>query len=60
MSAWEIIGLIVAALHLFLAFFVAVSLGEAARRGSAAGGTIYLIVAFATIVWITRSVLWQQ
>ena len=60
MTGWETIGLIVAALHLVLAFFVAVSLGAAAKRGSAAAGTIYLILAFATIIWITRSVLWQQ
>lgn len=60
MTGWELIGVIIAAAHLVLAFFVAVSLGAAAKRGGAAAGTIYLIVAFATIVWITRSVMWQQ
>lgn len=59
MTGWEIIGLIVAALHLVLSFFVAVSLGATAKRGGATAGTIYLILAFATIIWITRSVMWQ-
>lgn len=60
MNGFDAFGLLIAAFHLFFAFLVAVSLQESARRGSAAAGTIYLILALATIVWITRQVLWQQ
>jgi drug/metabolite transporter superfamily protein YnfA len=60
MNGFELAGLMIAAFHLVFAFLVAVSLQESARRGSAAAGTIYLILALATIVWITRQVLWQQ
>ena len=60
MSAWDSVGVVIAAAHLLLAFLVAVSLPESARRGSAVAGTIYLILAVATIVWMTRSVLWNQ
>lgn len=52
---FEFIGLTIAAAHLTLAFLVAVSLPEAKRRGSATAGTIYLAVALATVIWITRS-----
>ena len=50
----------IAGLQLFFAIIVAMTLPVAARRGGAAAGTIFLILAFATIIWITRSVLWQQ
>jgi len=60
MNGFEVFGLLIAAIHLLLAFLVAVSLGEAARRGNAAAGTIYVILAIATVIWITRQVLWQQ
>ncbi len=60
LNSFEVFGLFIATAHLFLAFVVAVTLKEAARRGSAAAGTIYVILALATVVWITRQVLWQQ
>ena len=59
MNAFEVFGILIAAIHLLLAFLVAVSLSEAARRGNAAAGTIYVILAIATVIWITRQVLWQ-
>ena len=59
MNGFEVFGIIIAAFHLLFAFLVAVSLGESARRGSAAAGSIYLVLALATVIWITRSVLWQ-
>jgi len=51
---------VIAGLQLFFAIIVAMTLPVAARRGGAAAGAIFLILAFATIIWITRSVLWQQ
>lgn len=60
MNTWDSIGVIIAAAHLVMAFLVAVSLPEAHRRGSATAGTLYLMLALATIVWMTRSTLWQQ
>jgi hypothetical protein len=60
MSGWDSIGVVIAAAHLVMALLVAVSLPEASRRGSATAGTLYLMLALATIVWITRSTLWQQ
>ena len=57
---WDSVGLVIAGLQLFFALIVGLSLPVAARRGGAAAGTIFLILAFATIIWITRSVLWQQ
>lgn len=60
MTGWEAVGVIIACAHLLMAFLVAVSLPEASRRGSGAAGTLYLMLALATIVWMTRSVLWQQ
>jgi len=52
---FEFIGLLIAASHLTLAFLVAATLPEAKRRGTAAAGTIYIGLAIATIIWITRS-----
>jgi hypothetical protein len=52
---FEVIGLTIAAAHLTLAFLVALSLPEAKRRGSAGAGSIYIAVALATVIWITRS-----
>ena len=57
---WDAVGLVIAGLQLFFALIVGLTLPVAARRGGAAAGTIFLILAFATIIWITRSVLWQQ
>ena len=57
---FEVTGLIIAALQLFFAFIVVLSLPLAAKRGSATAGTLFVILALATVVWITRSVLWQQ
>jgi len=51
---------VIAGLQLFFALIVGLSLPVAAKRGGAAAGTIFIILAFATIIWITRSVLWQQ
>ena len=59
MSGFDSIGLLIAVAHLVFAFLIAASLPKASRRGAAAASTIYLILAFATIIWITRSVLWQ-
>jgi len=60
MKGFELLWLIIAAMHLFLGFVVAASLQQAARRGTAAASTLYVILALATVIWITRSVLWQQ
>jgi hypothetical protein len=60
MSGWDSIGVVIAGAHLVMALLVAVSLPEASRRGSSAAGTLYLMLALATIVWIARSTLWQQ
>jgi hypothetical protein len=57
---WDSVGLVIAGLQLFFALIVGLSLPTAAKRGGAAAGTIFIILAFATIIWITRSVLWQQ
>lgn len=57
---FEATGLIIAGLQLFFAFIVVLSLPTAAKRGSAAAGTLFVILALATVIWITRSVLWQQ
>lgn len=59
MNGFELLGLIIALMHLFLGFVVAASLQQAARRGTAAPSTLYVILALATVVWITRQVLWQ-
>ncbi len=57
---WDAVGLVIAGLQLFFAIIVGMTLPVAAKRGSAAAATIFIILAFATIIWITRSVLWQQ
>jgi len=57
---WETTGLIIAGLQLFFGFIVVLTLPVAAKRGSATAGTLFVILAFATVIWITRSVLWQQ
>ena len=57
---WDTTGLIIAGLQLFFAFIVILSLPTAAKRGGATAGTLFVILAFATVIWITRSVLWQQ
>ena len=57
---WDTVGLVIAGLQLFFVIIVSLSLPVASKRGGAAAGTIFIILAFATIIWITRSVLWQQ
>ena len=59
-DVWDAVGLVIAGLQLFFVIIVSLSLPVAAKRGGAAAGTIFIILAFATIIWITRSVLWQQ
>lgn len=59
MNGFEVIGILLAALQLVIAFFVAASLSRAQQNGAKTAATIYLILAFATIIWITRQVLWQ-
>jgi len=54
------VGLIIVAMHAILALLVALSLKEAARRGSIAAGTIYLVVAMATIAWIWKASEWLR
>jgi len=60
MSGFEAIGLVIAGLQLCFAFVVVLSLPLAAKRGNATAGTLFVILALATVIWITRSVLWQQ
>ena len=59
-DVWDSVGLVIAGLQLFFALIVGLTLPVAAKRGGAAAGTIFLILAFATVIWIVRSVLWQQ
>jgi hypothetical protein len=56
MTGWESIGVIVATSHGVMALLVLLSLPEAIRRGSGTAGTLYLVLALATIVWIMRSI----
>jgi hypothetical protein len=60
MTAWEVVGAIIAFAQLVLAFLVAASLPKVSRAGAGAAATIYLIVAFASVIWIARSAMWQQ
>ena len=60
MSAWEMVGAIIAFAQLIIAFLVAASLPKVSKAGAGAAATIYLIVAFASVVWIARSAMWQQ
>jgi ABC-type dipeptide/oligopeptide/nickel transport system permease subunit len=60
MTAWEMVGAIIAFAQLVLAFLVAASLPKVSRAGAGSAATIYLIVAFASVVWIARSAMWQQ
>jgi hypothetical protein len=60
MTAWEMVGAIIAFAQLVLAFLVAASLPKVSRAGAGAAATIYLIVAFASVIWIARSAMWQQ
>jgi hypothetical protein len=52
---FEFVGLLIAAAHFTLAFLVAATLPEAKRKGTATAGTIYIGLAIATVIWITRS-----
>ncbi len=56
---WETTGLIIAGLQLFFGLIVLMTLPTATKRGSGTAGTLFVMLAFATIIWITRSVLWQ-
>jgi hypothetical protein len=60
MSGWDSIGVLIAIAQLVIAFLVAASLPKVSRAGAGAAATIYLIVAFASVVWIARSAMWQQ
>jgi hypothetical protein len=60
MTAWEMVGAIIAFAQLVIAFLVAASLPKVSKAGAGAAATIYLIVAFASVIWITRSAMWQQ
>ena len=60
MTAWETVGAIIAFAQLAIAFLVAASLPKVSKAGAGAAATIYLIVAFASVIWITRSAMWQQ
>lgn len=54
------VGLILSLIHAFLALLVILSIGEARKRGSATAGSIYLIVAVATIAWIWKAAEWLR
>lgn len=54
------VGVVILLMHAFLALLVALSLKEAARRGSAAAGTLYLLVAMATIAWMWKATEWLR
>lgn len=54
------VGIIILAMHAILALLVALSIKEAARRGSAAAGTLYLLVAMATIAWMWKATEWLR
>ena len=60
MTAWEMTGAIIACCQLVLAFLVAASLPKVSKAGAGGAATIYLIVAFASVIWIARSAMWQQ
>ena len=60
MSGWDSIGILIAIAQLVIAFLVAASLPKVSKAGAGAAATIYLIVAFASVVWIARSAMWQQ
>jgi hypothetical protein len=60
MSSWDSIGVLIAIAQLVIAFLVAASLPKVSKAGAGAAATIYLIVAFASVVWIARSAMWQQ
>jgi hypothetical protein len=60
MTAWEMVGAIIAFSQLVIAFLIAASLPKVSKAGAGAAATIYLIVAFASVVWIARSAMWQQ
>lgn len=60
MSSWDIVGAIIAFSQLVIAFLVAVTLPKISKAGAGAAATIYLIVAFASVIWIARSAMWQQ
>jgi hypothetical protein len=54
------VGILILAMHAVLAALVALSLKEAARRGSVVAGTLYLLVAMATIAWIWKATEWLR
>ena len=54
------IGIGILLMHAVFALLVLGSLGEAIRRGSAVAGTVYLVVAVATIAWIWKAAEWLR
>lgn len=54
------VGVMILAMHAALAILVALSLKEAARRGSPVAGTVYLLVAIATIAWTWKATEWLR
>jgi hypothetical protein len=50
----------IAAFHFVLALLICVSLPEIKRRGNSTAAILYLMLAFATVVWVSRSVQWPQ
>lgn len=53
-------GIGILLMHAFFALLVLGSLREAIRRGSAVAGTVYLVVAVATIAWIWKAAEWLR
>ena len=53
-------GIGILLMHAFFALLVLGSLREAVRRGSAVAGTVYLVVAVATIAWIWKAAEWLR
>jgi hypothetical protein len=60
LKAFNFTGIVIATLHFVLAFLVCLSLPEVRRRGNIAAAILYLILSFATVIWISRSVQWPQ
>ena len=54
------IGIGILLMHAVFALLVLGSLKEAIRRGSAVAGTVYIVVAVATIAWIWKAAEWLR
>lgn len=46
--------------NIVLALLIAAALPRTSKAGGGAAATIYLVVALANAVWITRSAVWPQ